>query len=497
MGYSWPDAYHRFLLSPSFTDADLALYLKVCYEHALHLVAHRTTGNWLTMEMSGLYTIGAVFPEFRNATAWRELATDMLYKELETQFLPDGAQIELTTGYHQVALGNVLKIPHTAKLMKRMDELPEDYVARAERAFGFNLKMMTPGRDLPHTNDAWSTNVPRSLREAFSLFPHRTDFQWVSTEGKEGTVPDFTSILLPYAGFAVMRSGWGRDANFLLFDGGPLGYGHYHQDKLQIVLHAYGREMLYDGGGGNYEASKWRSFSTNTFSHNTVLVDGLPQKRGSRDRWDNVAKEPLPMAWQSGETFDYVAATYDEAYGDEDNRPVTHRREVLFVKPDIFVVVDHLAPNDAKEHRYEARWHVDSTTVKPGGVPGAFASTDEGKPNLAIVPLAVEGVECDAVSAQEEPELLGWLVRKNGDHEHTTTIRHRCAGTGPRKLVTLLLPLKPGESSPVRGVRATGDGWVVDLGTSTLHVSSTPDALEIRDMTPDGTPSRVARVETE
>jgi hypothetical protein len=494
MGYSWPEAWHRFLLSPSFTDADMALYLKVSYEHALHLVKHRTTGNWLTMEMSGLYTIGAVFPEFRDAAAWRKLAADMLYQELETQFLPDGAQIELTTGYHQVALGNVLKIPRTAKLVGRLDELPDDYVTRAERAFGFNLKMMTPDRDLPHTNDAWHVSVSGSLREGFSLFPHRTDFQWIATDGEQGSAPEFVSVLLPYAGFAVMRSGWGTDANYLVFDGGPLGYGHYHQDKLQVILHAYGREMLYDGGGGNYESSKWRRYSTDTFSHSTVLVDGLPQRRGSRNRWDNVAKEPLPIVWRSGDTFDYAAASYEESYGEPENRPASHRREVLFLKPDVFLVVDRLVPNDDREHRYEARWQVESTSLRPTGSPGGFASADEGQPNLAIVPLAPTAVEAEAVSAREEPELLGWLVRKNGHHEHTTTVRHRCAGQGPKELVTLLLPLRPDATCPVRAVRSEGGDLVADCGDRELHVRVRPDGLDVRELAADGSLLRVARV---
>ncbi|NCB63969.1 MAG: hypothetical protein EOM52_10250, partial [Clostridia bacterium] len=243
----------------------------------------------------------------------------------------------------------------------------------------------------------------------------------IATGGKEGTVPDFTSVLLPYAGFAVMRSDWGREANYLAFDGALLGYGHYHQDKLSVILHAYGREMLYDGGGGNYESSKWRRYSVDTFSHSTVLVDGLPQRRGSKDRWAGVAREPLPIVWRSGSVFDYAAASYDEPYGSPENRPASQRREVLFLKPDLFLVVDRLVSTDGKEHRYEARWHVNSTTLRPGPASGSFASNDADQPNLAIVPLLPAGLDCRAVSAQEEPELLGWLVHKDGRHIPTTT----------------------------------------------------------------------------
>lgn len=486
MGGTWPDAWHRFLHSPSFTDADLALFLKVCHEHAIHLVNHRTTGNWLTMEMSGLYTIGAVYPEFRDAAAWRELATQALYQELTTQFLPDGAQIELTTGYHQVALDNVLKIPRTAQLVGRLDEMPADYITKAEGAFGFNLKMMTPERDLPHVNDAWHVGVAGSLRAGFELFPRRTDFQWIATDGKEGTVPDFTSVLLPYAGFAVMRSDWSREANYLAFDGALLGYGHYHQDKLNVILHAYGREMLYDGGGGNYESSKWRRYSVDTFSHSTVLVDGLPQRRGGKDRWAGVARGPLPIVWRSGSVFDYAAASYDEPYGSPENHPASQRREVLFLKPDLFLVVDRLVSTDGKEHRYEARWQVNSTTLQPGATPGSFVSTDAGKPNLAIVPLLPDGLACRAVSTQEEPELLGWLVHKDSRHIPTTTVCHQRQGGGTQTLITLLLPLRPDAASPVLAVRRAGDESVVEIGGRSLHVRLTDAGIAVRETGPAG-----------
>ena len=88
MARSWPETYHLFLDSPSFTDSDILLYLKLCIEHGRHLrTHHRERGNWLAMEMAGLYTIGAVFPELREAAAWRHYAIDKAYAELNIQFM--------------------------------------------------------------------------------------------------------------------------------------------------------------------------------------------------------------------------------------------------------------------------------------------------------------------------------------------------------------------------------------------------------------------------
>ncbi|MAF12551.1 hypothetical protein CMK11_19055, partial [Candidatus Poribacteria bacterium] len=385
MGGPWPDAYHRFLTSPSFTDDDIVLYLKSCLEQAQHLREHPTSGNWLTMEMSGLYAVGALFPELKQAEEFRAYAVGRVYEELGVQFLPDGAQVELTPGYHQVALSNILKIAEFARLVGRVEELPADFVAMTERAFDFNLYLMTPDRDLPRFNDSWNTNVPRTMRQAAELFPVRAEFAWAANDGREGSAPGETSHLFPYAGYAAMRSGWERDANYLAFDFGTLGYGHVHQDKLNVVVWAYGRPMLFDGGGGNYESSPYRRYDIDTFSHNTGLVDGQPQRRSTGDRWANVSQEPIDARWESTPEFDFAAGVYDEGYGDVDDRTAAHVRRVLFVKPDLFVIADTFTPYDDASHTYQIRWHVDSTAWREETRDDVSVrrTDDEGRPNLA------------------------------------------------------------------------------------------------------------------
>lgn len=458
---TWPDAYHRFLRSPSFTDDDVCLYVKLCIEHGLHLRRHhRSGGNWLTMEMQGLYTIGVVLPELKEAAAWRRYAIGVLYKELNRQFLPDGAQAELTPGYHQVALSRCTDIPKLAAVVGRTDELPKDYAARAEKAFDFNLFLMTPDWDMPKFNDSWSVNVPRTMETAVKLYPERGDFLWAARRGRAGKPPSRTSHAFPYAGHCAMRSGWERDANALFFDAGPLGLGHVHQDKLNVVVWAYGRQVLFDGGGGQYESSKWRSYDIDTPSHNTILVDGKPQRRGGRDRWREpyVSTKPIELRWQSDAAFDFAAGTYAEGYGNPDHRPVTHVRRVLFVKPHVFIVVDTLTPKDDAEHTVQARWHLDTPNTALDPRTRMVVTIDEGKPSLAVIPLIVVGLDVKTASAQDSPELLGWHSHKTGGKpwNPATTVLHTRKGRGVAHLVTLLLPLKAGAKCPVQSVVAKG-----------------------------------------
>ena len=458
MASAWPNAYHHFLLSPSFTDDDLVLYVKSCLEQARFLRKFATRGNWLTMEMNGLYAVGALFPEAREARDWREFAAGRLRSELQTQFLPDGAQIELTPGYHQVALGNILALAHTARTTGRLAELPAGYIAETERAYTYNLSLMTPDRSLPKFNDSWNVNVVDSLRKGLELFPRRQDFAWVASGGKDGRPPEPVSRRLPYAGYCAMRSGWEQDANYLAFDFGPLGYSHTHQDKLNVVVWAHGREVLFDCGGGNYEKSEWRAWAVDTPAHNTVLVDGKPQRRQTRNQDANVSRTPLESRWESTGAYDFAEGLYDEGYGQENQRLARHVRRVLFVKPDLFVVADALTPNDESPHTYQARWHLLPTQTRHDEASGLVETTAAKAPNLAVIPLLRKGLEIRSVSKQTKPEILGWHVQRYVQPQYVpaTTVLHTRTGAGAQHFITLLVPLKSDASLSVQSSRALG-----------------------------------------
>ena len=495
MNSTWPEAYHRFLTSPAVTDNVLLLFVKSCLEQARHLRTHRRGGgNWLTMEMAGLFTVGCVFPELKEAGAFRAEAIRTLHAELARQFLPDGAQVELTPGYHNVALSNIMKLPKLAERVGRADELLGDFVARSEKAYAYNLHLMTPTRSLPPFNDSWDCNVPGILEEAFRLFPQRRDFEWIATDGRAGETPAFTSCILPWAGYAVMRSGWDRRANYLAFDVGPLGYGHVHQDKLNVAVWAHGREVLFDGGGGSYEHSPWRQYAIDTFSHNTVIVSGKPQRRSRSNAAQRVSPKPIDARWETDDAHDFAAGTYDGKY---DDRPLaTHTRRVLFVKPDLFVVADTLVPFAPGDTTYQARWHLKTTAVAHDEKTGTVVTTDAGLANLAVVPLLTEAVQVKAVQAQEKPELLGWWVKRGTKrYVPATTVLHTWKAPGTHHFLTLLVPMKKGDANPIKTIRPTGpaSAEVALADGRTLKVEADTDpagAVRFDETLPAGQPGR-------
>lgn len=482
-GGPWFNAFYYFLSSPSFTDDDIVLMVKSFAEHAQYLMKFPMSGNWLTMEANGMYHVGAMFPEFKEAKTWRDTAMERLYKELDIQVYPDGAQIELTTGYHQVSLRNFVGALRIAQ--HNNYPVPPDYIAKLERMYNYDLYAAMPNGYLPGLNDGSYTNVRRYLREGYGFFPHRKDFQWLATDRKEGSPPEKTSHAFPYAGQLVMRSGWDKDARYLLFDVGPFGYGHQHEDKLSFVIHAYGKNLLVDPGNYAYDSSQWRRYVIGSYAHNVIHVDGKYQARRGRPRQDYVVKEPLPHVWQTTEAYDYAAASFGalvhEGFGRERNK-TKHTRHILFVKrqapterdkshDDYWLVADVLEPVDDQSHTFEAMFHLDVEDVTVDAATKRVLSRNEDAANLAIIPARPENLEVEIIKGQEKPFVQGWVPAGGYRVRPIPTPVFKRTGAGVTYFVYVFYPLPKGTSLPVASVDP------IDLA---------PDRIRVRTVFEDG-----------
>jgi hypothetical protein len=459
------DAFYAFRGSPAMSDADLLAMVHSLLDHGKYLRNNHTRLNWLTMEMSGLYAVGAVFPEFQEAAEWRRYATTTLAEEARKQFLPDGAQVELSSSYQHVAIDNIVRIADIARWTGNAAELPAGYVAPLERAYEWQMDIVAPDRHLPRINDAGPTYLPDVLKKALQYFPNRPDFQWFASDGRTGAPPSFASVFLDRSGLAAMRSGWNTDSNYLLFRVGPLGMNHQHQDSLGVNVWAYGRELIFNGGGGNYEKSKWRQWAVSAFSHNTVVIDDMAQTRSMN--WDDpfhdpnmISQGPIDADWQTNAVLDFATGAYAAGYGPLHNKIATQQRDVLFVKPDIYVVADRLRPNDSHPHQFEARWQLLTTRCRIEPATQILVSEDPGVSNIAIVPLLISNLKVRSASGQEEPEILGWDFHSGSGPElvPATTLLHTLTGSGPQLILTLLIPLRSGEANPITKVEQGTDG---------------------------------------
>lgn len=469
LGHWWPHAIYPFIDHPAFTDDAIVTLWKSFYEHAEHLMKWPSRGNWLTSESRAVFYTGLLNPEFRRAAVWCEEGIRRLYGQLEREVYPDGLQHELALGYNLSVLRNFSKVLELARLNGRLDALPGDYLDRLERMFNYLLYAAMPDGRTPGRNDSHvMDDITEIMTDASTLFPSRADFLWAASARQQGKAPAADSTSFPYSGHYVMRTGWEPSHDlYLMFDTGPWGAGHQHEDKLGFTLYAYGRQLLTEAGTHQYNHSEERRYVLSTRGHNTVRVDGRDQRhKHVRESWVlPFPFQPLDNPWQGGGEFDFVEGRYELGYGNTtgfrggsygygepmDIVPVRHTRSILFVKPQYWIVTDTLTPEDDRPHRYESIFHLEAEEAI---VDGLTVSTRAPGVNLWIAAAARPGLTVHVVKGQTEPELQGWTNRNFTSLRPLPTALYEWDAAGPCRVSYVLLPTRAGQSNPIKAVNA-------------------------------------------
>lgn len=439
---SWPSSFYGFLNSVHFTPQAIQLVLGSLWSHGDYIHEHpaglRRPSNWSVVDSTGLAALGTHFPEFRESARWREVGFERLTKQLELQVYPDGAQWELTPGYHIMCLG---RFEHGLRLAQSAErDAYEDFARRVESMYEYLMWIAKP--DL--TSPAWSDASPGSrkslLLEGARRF-ERADMQYVATQGREGKPPESPSKLLAWSGYAIMRSGWDANALYLGFDGGPVGSNHQHEDKLAIVLSAYGRNFLIDPGPSSYTKNEWRRHALSTAAHSTISIDGYGQRR-IENKQEHLASETPDPVWLSNDRFDYSRALYSSGYG-LDRMPVTHERQVFFKKNEYWVVVDTVEGEGT--HTVESLFHLaPDFKLTLGDRHEAITDVPDG-PNLMLLPASRESLNARIVEGQTTPAPQGWYLPDKITRVPAPVVSYRLERELPVTLAYLLYPTPTGE----------------------------------------------------
>jgi hypothetical protein len=146
------------------------------------------------------------------------------------------------------------------------------------------------------------------------------------------------------------------------------------------------------------------------------MVDGQSQVR--RWRAENMDPHKTPeqnVQWESRPEFDFVSATYSDGYGDyrlfkPENAAVTtdvtHKRSVLFVKPDYWIVFDEIT--SPSPHRYQWLFHTSpGIQVSPTGAAGAVLLAGSKEQQLLLQPHSAQPIQMQVMQGSESP-IQGW-----------------------------------------------------------------------------------------
>jgi hypothetical protein len=473
---SWLWAFYFFKDSTALNSRVFMPALKFLYLHARHLETYLSTyfspNTHLTGEALGLFYLGSLLPEFREASRWRETGRRVLLEQLAKHVKSDGVYFEQSSYYHRyttdfythfLVLSQLndqsLPIEVEEKLTLLLDHLL--YITRPDGTTPFFGD--DDGGRLAMLDERASNDFRAALSTGAALF-RRGDYKYVAGEAAEETLwllgadglkefdqlrakePTKASVAFESGGYYVMRDGWTPTANYLLLDCGPHGMnncGHAHADALSFDLAAHGRTLLVDPGTYTYTGSKeTRDWFRGSTAHNTLTVDGESSSVSAGPfSWQSVARCETRL-WISRERFDYFEGAHD-GYA-RLQAPVAHSRGVLFLKNDYWVIRDRVV--SAGEHTYDQWFHFDSSAAPALETTAdwqAVLNERSGAGGLQIAGFAAKG------AWRKEDAAVSHCY---GQRQPAPAYAFSATASGTENLITFLLP-HAGAQPPTRRVR--------------------------------------------
>jgi len=297
-----------------------------------HILGNHLFANAKALAFVGAYLRGDEADSFLNQ------GLKLLDREVDEQFLTDGAHFELSPMYHEILLWDLLELIDLAKTSQNIKLLArlKSWELVAKNALSWLKTMIHPDGEVSFFNDA-AIGIAASPAEIFA---------YASKLGIKWQLP--LNILTTNHG-----SGYSRVQNdnyTLLFDHANVGPdylpGHAHADSLSFEMSVGSQRVFVNSGTSLYGVSKERLRQRETSAHNTVVVGG----QSSSEVWSGfrVARRAYSRLIQAEENSGDVtlSASHD---GYKRLKPkVTHTRTISALS-DSCIITDDLSIKTAAE----------------------------------------------------------------------------------------------------------------------------------------------------
>jgi asparagine synthase (glutamine-hydrolysing) len=477
---------------PAEYQTELGKHFAACGAHvAQHIEYARDSvyNNHLLSEALALCIAGHVLPDHGKAGIWVSEGRRLLEQEADRQVYPDGGYIQQSHNYHRVAIQVYLWALALAK--SRGDPIPTDWIRAVERSLDFLLAHQNPtdGR-LPNygANDG-ALPLPLSSCD-FSDF--RPTLQTASIMTRQERVYDAgpwdemavwfcgsstlgfplqkssrSSVSFSHTGYHILRGR--RPENFAAFRCGTILDRFSQIDMLHLDIWWRGHNVLVDPGSYLYNGpEEWHDHFLCTESHNTVQVDGRDQMLHYRKFKCLYWTEAKLLRFEDNPDWTLCEG---EHYGYQ-RYPggCVHRRSVLFVKDDLWIVVDRL--EGSGPHRVRLHWLGGDFPYRPG-LDGQIAlqlQTPNGPFHVGLFNATGRPLQGDVVAGQDEPP-RGWLSRYYAEKVPVPSLAVELSDRLPLTLVSLLGPHVP-------AVSVADSAWSVMAGDQTIEFELTATGIQ-------------------
>lgn len=423
------------------------LYLNTISGHGS--IYNDLRGNHTAVTICGLGMAGcALLGEDERAPAWIALAERFMLDAFEEH--TSGAWVE-SPSYGTYGVSEWLRLAEMLRNVTGANHLGHPFLRRFAE---YQLHIADwEGRDLGYNGggagEYWNQwaffAIAREWQDPrFQWLAHPTDdaplaagygdtLWWVDPDlPAERPTESDTGRHFADIGLNVWRSGWADDATILLHHCGLKGQ-HKEENMNHVTLYALGQRILPDGLGGA------------TADHNVVLIDDRIQNR-----------------WMHGATLAYHCdARSGYSLGDARSAYSGWRRQVLFLRPDLVVLIDDVPLGEGEDHDVRFMLH-------PNG---------ESRADGPLLTVCSGGMALQAMTLLPDGTALPMAVR---ERERATRATHDAwasyTGRGALRAITLLL-ISPTPEPPTPEIAATEAGLRITHGEREFVLALAPGRI--------------------
>ncbi|SDC95727.1 Chitinase A, N-terminal domain [Paenibacillus sp. UNCCL117] len=181
----------------------------------------------------------------------------------------------------------------------------------------------------------------------------------------------------PTTGLVAMHSElYDPDRVSFYFRSSPYGsYNHNHADQNGFIIQAYGESLAVETGFYDYYNSPHhRDFTRQTLATNAITIDG-----GKGQPINNIDADGRILGFVTSPDFDATSGDASAAYSGALSKALRH---VIYLRPDMFVVIDDLATTIPGGTKFEWRLHAEDQMERDED--GAGATIYKGEAALKL-----------------------------------------------------------------------------------------------------------------
>lgn len=225
-----------------------------------HILGNHLFANAKALVFAGTYLTGPQADKFFH------IGLDILDREIEEQFLPDGAHFELSPMYHVILLWDVLELINLAKLTQEKELIRrlDDWSLLASRGLVWLKTMCHPDGEVSFFNDSAIGIAPSPAKV----------FEYADKLGVKTEIVTKKLHCHRDSGYSAIA----MEKYTAIIDHAQIGPGylpgHGHADALSFELSVNGLRFLVNSGTSVYGNSPERLRQRKTAAHNTVTVKG-------------------------------------------------------------------------------------------------------------------------------------------------------------------------------------------------------------------------------